>query len=88
MSEIKILSHLGHHQNILHLLGAVTQNLAMGELRSLRQYREVGIYKRKQENTLSTKKAIKKRKMKENTLSTKKAIKKKRKTTTRFRPRK
>ena len=45
---------------------------------------EVGIYKRKQEskntrNTLSTKKAIKKRiKKKENTLSTKKATKKNR----------
>ena len=38
---------------------------------------EVGIYKRKQENTLSTKKATKKRR-KENTLSAKKAIKKKR----------
>ena len=40
---------------------------------------ELGIYKRKQENTLSTRKAIKKKekKKKENTLSTKKAIKKK-----------
>ena len=37
----------------------------------------MGIYKRKQENALSTKKAIKKKrkKKKENTLSTKKAIK-------------
>ena len=42
---------------------------------------ELGIYKRKQENTLSTRKAIKKKekKKKENTLSTKKATKKRRK---------
>ena len=51
----------------------------------------MGIYKRKQENTLSIKKAIKKKrkkndngnendKKKENTLSTKKATKKKKKT--------
>ena len=38
---------------------------------------EVGIYKKKEENTLSTKKAIKKkREKKDNTLSTKKATKK------------
>ena len=37
---------------------------------------ELGIYKRKQENTLSTKKAVKKENKKEKTLSTKKGTKK------------
>ena len=42
----------------------------------------MGIYKRKQENTLSTKKTIKKKeKKKENTLSTKKATKKRKENT-------
>ena len=45
------------------------------------KYSEVGIYERKQENALSTKKVIKKKKeeKKENMLLTKKATKKKRK---------
>ena len=46
----------------------------------------VGIYKRKQEKTLSTKRAIKKKTNKKKTLSTKKETKKKRKKT-RSRPR-
>ena len=31
MSELKIMSHLGHHQNIVNLLGAITTNLQMSE---------------------------------------------------------
>ena len=29
MSELKILTHLGQHQNIVNLLGAITTNLQM-----------------------------------------------------------
>ena len=29
MSELKILTHLGQHQNIVNLLGAITMNLQL-----------------------------------------------------------
>ena len=32
MSELKILTHLGQHQNIVNLLGAITTNLQMRKL--------------------------------------------------------
>ena len=32
MSELKILTHLGQHQNIVSLLGAITTNLQMHKL--------------------------------------------------------
>ena len=33
MNELKIMSHLGHHLNIVNLLGAVTVGIADGEER-------------------------------------------------------
>jgi len=32
MSELKILSHLGTHPNVLNLLGAITTNLSLGKI--------------------------------------------------------
>ena len=32
MSELKIMTHLGHHQNIVNLLGAITTSLQMRKL--------------------------------------------------------
>lgn len=42
MTELKILSHLGHHVNIVNLLGAVTKNLNKGELMVLVEYCRYG----------------------------------------------
>lgn len=42
IAELKILIHLGRHLNIVNLLGAVTKNLARGELLVIVEYCEHG----------------------------------------------
>lgn len=42
MAELKILIHLGRHLNIVNLLGAMTKNLAKGELFVIVEYCEFG----------------------------------------------
>ncbi|KAK8759242.1 hypothetical protein V5799_003128 [Amblyomma americanum] len=42
MAELKILIHLGRHLNIVNILGAVTKNLAKGELMVIVEYCKFG----------------------------------------------
>ncbi|XP_052280539.1 vascular endothelial growth factor receptor 1-like isoform X1 [Dreissena polymorpha] len=42
LSELKILIHIGQHLNILNLLGAVTKNIARGELYVIVEYCHFG----------------------------------------------
>ncbi|XP_076362758.1 vascular endothelial growth factor receptor 1-like isoform X2 [Tachypleus tridentatus] len=42
MAELKILIHLGHHLNIVNVLGAVTRNAAKGELMVIVEYCHYG----------------------------------------------
>ncbi|WAQ97904.1 VGFR1-like protein [Mya arenaria] len=42
LSELKILIHIGQHVNILNLLGAVTKNIARGELYVIVEYCHFG----------------------------------------------
>lgn len=42
MAELKILIHLGRHLNIVNLLGAVTKNIAKGELLVIVEFCEFG----------------------------------------------
>ncbi|GIX95042.1 vascular endothelial growth factor receptor 3 [Caerostris extrusa] len=41
-AELKILIHLGHHVNIVNLMGAVTKNISQGELLVMVEYCRYG----------------------------------------------